>query len=295
MSQPTLSGLAAGIAVDLESSSVTHRKSAKGVLEQDADLKLAELRKDYADLHTALFEATQVYRRLCAPRLVRHGDFEIASETFAARHLPGDFFTMRATGKDAMLALGDISGKGFAAGMWTALLLGLLGIHNEPGAEPEAIVAAMNRDLSRASIGVPLASLFLGRLDSDNGMLDYCSAGHPPALLLRADGSLESLCEGGPLLGAVPKASYVKGTVELRDGDVLVVYSDGVLEAHNKSDEEFALDRLEAQVRRARGSSAEAILFSLLGTVQDFVGGYPQADDMSLVVARRLMHRSGVQ
>src|ERR1044071_306256 len=87
--------------------------------------KLAVLQKDYADLHTAIFEAAQVHRRLCAPRLVRAGDFEIASEIFAVRHLPGDFFTVRSHNDETIFALGDISGKGLAAGMWTTHVVGL--------------------------------------------------------------------------------------------------------------------------------------------------------------------------
>jgi hypothetical protein len=62
--------------------------------QRELELKLAALQEDYADLHAALFEAAQVHRRLCAPRLVRRGEFEIASEIFAVRHLPGDFFTV---------------------------------------------------------------------------------------------------------------------------------------------------------------------------------------------------------
>jgi sigma-B regulation protein RsbU (phosphoserine phosphatase) len=258
--------------------------------EHESDSKLTALQKDYADLHASLFEASQVYRRLYAPRLVRHGDFEIASETFAARHLPGDFVAVRETGGAVMLALGDVSGKGLAAGMWTTLLLGLLGIHLE-STEPEAIVAAMNRDLCRASIGSPLSSLFLGRLNSDTAILDYCSAGHPPALLLGADGRLESLSDGGPLLGAVSNASFVKGSVQLRSGDMLVAYSDGILEAHNFADQEFGFDRLEGELKSAQGDCADAVLFSVLGAVQDFAGGCPQGDDMSLVVLRR--HTNG--
>lgn len=254
-------------------------------------MKLAALQKDYSDLHAGLFEAAQVYRRLCAPRLVRHGDFEIASETFAARHLPGDFFTAKETVNGVVLALGDIGGKGLAAGMWITLLLGLVGTHSAASAEPEAIVAGVNRDLCRMSLGSPLASLFLARLDTTTGMLDYCSAGHPPALLLRADGKLESHSDGGPLLGVVPEAPFVSGSAELRVGDVLQAYSDGVLEARNYADQEFGADQLEAQLRRARSGSADSILFSVLGAVQDFAGACPQADDMSLVVVRRRDHK----
>ena len=294
MSQPGFSGgLAAGLAVDVQLPSPTRRKLGKRARHQELELQLAALQKDYAGLHAALFEAAQVYRHLCAPRLVRHGDFEIASETFAARHLPGDFFSVGGTGDDVTLVLGDISGKGLAAGMWITLLLGLVGMHSATSAEPQAIVTGVNRDLCRMSLGSPLATLFLARLDSATGTLDYCSAGHPPALLLRADTKLESLSEGGPLLGVVPEASFVSGSVELQIGDVLLAYSDGVLEASNYADQEFGFEHLEEQLRRsARIGSADAVLFSVLGAVQDFAGACSQADDMSLVVVRRRAPRN---
>src|SRR5213075_1208453 len=89
------------------------RAAAKPPSELQA--KLAELQKDYVDLHTAIFEAAQVHRRLCAPRLLRYEDFEIASEIFAVRHLPGDFFTVKPARDGVVFALGDICGKGLAA------------------------------------------------------------------------------------------------------------------------------------------------------------------------------------
>lgn len=288
MSQSGISGpLPAGLAAAVRPSRPPCGKLAKLPRLQELELKLTGLQKDYADLHAALFEAAQVYRRLCAPRLVRHGDFEIASETFAARHLPGDFFTVEETGNGVTLALGDISGKGLAAGMWITLLLGLIATHSATSGEPQVIVSGMNRDLCRMSLGTPLASLFLARLDPATGMLDYSSAGHPPASLLRADGQLESLSEGGPLLGVVPVASFASGRVELRVGDILLAYSDGILESRNNADQEFGYERIEAQLRRAQTGSADAVLFSVLGAVQDFAGSCPLADDTSLVVVRR--------
>jgi sigma-B regulation protein RsbU (phosphoserine phosphatase) len=279
--------LVTGPAAAVQPSPPPGRKSGRRSRYQELELKLAALQKDYADLHASLFEAAQVYRRLCAPRLIRNGKFEIASETFAARHLPGDFFSVDETGEGVSFALGDISGKGLAAGMWVTLLLGLVGTHSTASAEPQTIVGEVNKDLCRLSFGSPLASLFLARLDSATGLLDYCSAGHPPALLLRADGHLESLSEGGPLLGVVPEASFVSGRADLRFGDVLLVYSDGILEARDDADQEFGFERLATQLRLARNVSADAILFSLLGAVQDFAGACLQADDMSVVVVRR--------
>ena len=287
MNQSGFSGaLATSLAAAVQPSPPPSGKSGRRSRYQELELKLETLQKDYADLHASLFEAAQVYRRLCAPRLVRNGKFEIASETFAARHLPGDFFTVSETGDGVILVLGDISGKGLAAGMWTTLLLGLVGTHSTASAEPQMIVAGVNNDLCRMSLGSPLSSLFLARLDSATGSLDYCSAGHPPALLLRADGDLESLSEGGPLLGVVPGASFVSGKVDLHVGDVLLAYSDGILEARDDADQEFGFERLATQFRHARNGSADAILFSLLGAVQDFAGACLQADDMSVVVVR---------
>ena len=287
MSQSLFPGsLGAKRALDAHVYAPKTRRSTKP-RRQELEVKLAALQQDYAELHTAIFEAAQVHRRLCAPRLVRHGSFEIASEIFAVRHLPGDFFTVEETNDGVILALGDICGKGLAAGMWTTHLVGLVSAQLAVTSEPEAIVAGVNRDICGMTSLVPLASMFLARLDPITGLVEYSSAGHPPALLLRANGELESLSEGGLLLGVVPEASYVSGSFKLRAGDVLMVYSDGVTESLNNAGEEFGYARLEAQLRRAQTGSADTMLFSVLGAVQDFAATRSLIDDMSLVIVRR--------
>src|SRR5437899_4927779 len=253
---------------------------------QDLQIRLATLQKDYAELHTAIFEAAQVHRRLCAPRLVRYGNFEIASEIFAVRHLPGDFFTIEENNNGVLLTLGDICGKGLAAGMWTTHLVGLVATHAAVTCEPKSIVGGVNRDVCRMT-SVPLASLFLAKLDPMSGRLDYCSAGHPPALLLRANGELESLADGGLLLGVLPDADYVSGSIEFGQGDVLLLYSDGLIESVNAKGEEFGMARLQEHLRLTHTASADAMLFSLLGAVQDFAATRSLVDDMSLVIVGR--------
>lgn len=263
---------------------------------QELEVKLAALEKDYAELHTEIVEAAQVHRRLCAPRLVRHGDFEIASEIFAVRHLPGDFFMVEEKSDGVILALGDICGKGLAAGMWTTHLVGLVGARVATTSKPEAIVAGVNRDLCLLKSFMPLASLFLAKWDPITGFVKYCSAGHPPAVLLRANGELELLSEGGMLLGVLPATPYVSGSFQLGAGDVLMIYSDGITESLNCAGEEFGYARLEAQLRRAQAGAgdagpqagaADAVLFSVLGAVQDFAAACPLVDDMSLAIVRR--------
>lgn len=248
--------------------------------------KLETVQKDYAELNAAIFEAAQVHRRLCAPSLIRYGKFDVASEIFAVRHLPGDFFTVERTERGLVFAVGDIGGKGLAAGMWVTHLIGLIRTHTAVSSDPASIAAGVNRDVARLSEVEPLSSMFIGRLDPETGTLDYCSAGHPAALLLRADARLESLSEGGPVLGVVPSASFNCGTVQLRSEDAMLVCSDGILESFDEADREFGADRLETEFRRAQGGSAEAILFSVLGAVQDFAAPRPLTDDMTLVIVR---------
>ena len=253
----------------------------------DLESKFAALQKDYVDLHTAIFEAAQVHRRLCAPRLLRYQDFEIASEIFAVRHLPGDFFTVEETKDGVVLALGDICGKGLAAGMWTTHIVGMVRAYTARTSAPERIVAGVNRDICRMPTLRPLASLFLAKLHVSTGVLDYCSAGHPPAFLLRANGEFESLTDGGLLLGVLHDARYNRGQVRLESEDSLLIFSDGIVESRNARGDEFGYEQLKTQLASARTSSADAMLFSVLGAVQDFAAIRPLTDDMTLAVIRR--------
>ena len=121
------------------------------------EARLETLQKQHAELHSAIFEAAQVHRRLCAPSLVHYGAFDIASEIFAVRHLPGDFFTLDETNEGMVLALGDIGGKGLAAGMWVPHLAGLIRNYTAESSSPETIVAGVNRDFARMSAVAPLS------------------------------------------------------------------------------------------------------------------------------------------
>jgi serine phosphatase RsbU (regulator of sigma subunit) len=238
------------------------------------------------ELNTEIFKAAQVHRRLCAPRLVRHGAFDVASEIFAVRHLPGDFFSVEETPDGLVLALGDIGGKGLAAGMWVTHLIGLIRTHTAANSDPEAIVTGVNRDIARLSAVEPLSTMFVARLDSRSGILDYCSAGHPSALHLHTNGQLELLSDGGPVLGAVASASFDRGSVMMDRGNLLLVCSDGILESFNEAEQEFGAMRLQTELRRAQGGTAESVLFSVLGAVQDFAAPRPLTDDMTLVVVK---------
>lgn len=249
--------------------------------------ELAALRGEQAMLHQAIFEAAQVQRKLCAPRELRWGEFEVAGEIFPVRHLSGDFLKVLNLGSVLGLTLGDIAGKGLSAGLWLTHLLGLIQRCARENADPAAAVAEVNRELCEGQGEPPMAALFFARIEPQRGELVYCNAGLPAPLLLRRDGAAQSLQEGGPMLGALREAAYGAGRVTLDPGDTLVAYSDGVIECQNSRDEEFDAKRLSTAARDARNASASQALFSTLGAVLDFADERPPADDLTLLVVRR--------
>ena len=141
-------------------SSVSPRAKVNDV--NELEQKLETLQKDYAELNAAIFEAAQVHRRLCAPSSIHYGAFDVASEIFAVRHLPGDFFTVDETDRGLVFALGDIGGKGLAAGMWVTHLIGLIRTHTAASSDPSEIAAAVNRDIARLASVEPLSTMFIG-------------------------------------------------------------------------------------------------------------------------------------
>ena len=233
MSRPTMAGRRAHAVTR----SPRRQDSPHGAPHRELQLRLEHLQQDYADLHAALFEGVRVHRRLCAPRLIQVGHAEIASEVFAVRYLPGDFFTAEHVDGGVILALGDVCGKGVAAGMWTPCLIGLIRAHAAASSSPEAIVSAVNAEFCRMM--APLASMVVMRLDSESGALDYCSAGHPPMLLRRGHADLEWLSVGGTLLGISPEAAFAPLQFDLQDGETLLALYEFVFVANYVLYEQF--------------------------------------------------------
>src|SRR5208282_1155259 len=125
--------------------------------------ELIALRRDYAKLQQAVFEAAQIQRRLCAPRELVWGEFEIAGEIFPVRHLSGDFFKLLELESALGLALGDIAGKGLSAGIWQAHVMGLMQRSARRHADPTAVVAEVNTELCQDQAEPPLTALFFAR------------------------------------------------------------------------------------------------------------------------------------
>src|SRR5271169_3851187 len=249
--------------------------------------ELDALRRDHVKLQQAIFEAAQVQRRLCAPRELNWGEFEIAGEIFPVRHLSGDFFKVMELGSALGVVLGDIAGKGLAAGIWQAHLMGLIQGSARRHPNPGDAVAEVNHELCHDDGAPPLSALFFARIDPRTNELVYCNAGLPAPLLLRDNKTLERLEIGGPMLGAIKNAAFHTGSITLNPGDMLVAHSDGVTECRNSLDHEFEMQRLTAAARAVSGVSASSALFSLLGTVLDFADSCSPEDDLTLLIVRR--------
>ncbi len=256
---------------------------------EELELRLAALERERREFHQELFDAAQVQRRLSGPRQCQRGLFDIASEVFPVRHLAGDFVTTLDIGDRTWIAMGDISGKGLAAAMWFTHLVSLIRCYAARLSNPAAVLTEINADLCRLQPAPPLTSMVVLVLDGDSGRLEYCNAGHPAPLLLRA-GQVERLETGGPLLGVVNGAPYASATLQLAPGEMLVGFTDGVVECRNRNDEEFAFAGLLREARKSELETAQAVLFHILGAVQDFAASAPRNDDVSLLVVRAANH-----
>jgi sigma-B regulation protein RsbU (phosphoserine phosphatase) len=185
------------------------------------------------------------------------------------------------------VALGDVSGKALPAALLSVKLQATLRALAPTFGDLGELGAAVNRILQRDGLPSRFASLVYLLISEDTGRVGVLNAGHMPPLLTR-NGVVETLPRGGVVLGLIEDTTYVEQTVDLNVGDSLVVYSDGVSEAMNESEEFFDDERLVAVVRQAAGLPAEATGRRLLDAVSAFVGEAAPSDDMSLIVVKRV-------
>src|SRR5438045_692228 len=171
--------------------------------------------------------------------------------------------------------------------MWFTHVVGMVRWQMLECGDPAAALSSVNRDLPAGGLEVPLTTLFLGRINLESDVLTYCNAGHPPALLLDEDGAVEELGTGGPVLGAISKASFVNGSARLGAGNTLLAYSDGIPECRNESGLEFGAKGLLNAARTFAGCNPSVMLFSVLAAIENFSGAQRREDDVALMVLHR--------
>jgi sigma-B regulation protein RsbU (phosphoserine phosphatase) len=150
------------------------------------------------------------------------------------------------------------------------------------------LVARMNKITCANCPSNRFITFFYGVIDPAGGELSFANAGHNPPIVVRSSGESEMLEGGGPVLGVLSIAPYREERLPLGSGDLLAIYSDGVTEATNTSGEEYGEQRLIDVLQSRRGESADAVVRAVMESLNQFALGAAQADDITLVVAKRL-------
>jgi len=184
------------------------------------------------------------------------------------------------------VVLGDVAGKGLGAALLTAKLQATLRAIVPTVPSLSDLGSQLNAIIFRDGIDNRFVTMFYFEVDPATGRMRYLNAGHNPPFVLRESG-IESLPASAIPLGMMEGTSYAENELLLRDGDTLVVYSDGLTEARSPGDEEFGAERLRACMPRLRGLSAEKGVGVIIDEVNAFLAGERPHDDLSLVVLAR--------
>ncbi|MDD5557053.1 MAG: SpoIIE family protein phosphatase [bacterium] len=278
-------------------------KSPGGFVRDDLDLFIAfssqaAVALENARMHARLIEKNRVEQELMIARQIQQNFLpasfpKVAGVKLHARTLPawetgGDFYDCLDLGGGRVGAvIGDVSGKGVPAALYMVKALSEFHFHASAAAGIDRALGALNDALFERSTSGMFVTLLYVVADTGARALSWGSAGHPPGIVKRAGtGALEVLEGGdGMPLGVVSGARYAARTVPFERGDLLFLYTDGIIEARNRQGREFGMGRLKALVARSRGG-AEAAVRQALRSVERFAKGAPQHDDLTALAVR---------
>jgi phosphoserine phosphatase RsbU/P len=245
---------------------------------------LEEKRKHEQELKLAQETQESLLPR-CLPRLE---DFHIHAFNSPTRYVGGDFYDfLQLSSGEWVGILADVSGKGMPAALLSSMVLGALTTELRGGTEPAEALNRINRLLCEKSLPSQFVTLFLFVL-SPNGSGQFISAGHNPAWVFRkGTGKIEWLVSDHYVLGMFDFASYQSRPLHLCKGDILAVYSDGLIDAENQRNEMFGEKRLLNLIRQEASSGSHALERKLLNSIDEFTEGTPQTDDITFVVVEK--------
>jgi len=268
-------------AIELYSSSRSRLEQRNRQLEERVETESRALQ-----LHQQDFElAREIQRALMPTTLPQIQGCELAAGCQPARMVGGDYFdAIRLGDARAAIAIGDVSGKGMAAALLMSNLQAIVRAFAPAGLAPNELCAKANQLIAANVAPGKYITFFYAVIDTVHMRLDYCNAGHNPPILRRRDGTIESLREGGPVLGVLPAAAYAAGSVELGSGDCLVLYTDGISEAFNADDEEFGEERLILPLKQP-GDGAEERRQRIMVAVTEFSNGNFHDDATMMIVS----------
>jgi serine phosphatase RsbU (regulator of sigma subunit) len=224
------------------------------------------------------------------PMFPERSDFDVCALMAPAREIGGDFYDAFLIDDNKLFfTIGDVSGKGIAAALFMMKTVTLLRMEALRDISPHEILTRVNNQLCRNNDYGMFVTVFCGILDLANGMLAYCNGGHDAPLIGRCGRCFSfAECEGGMMLGVVEDAPSQPGSIELKRGDVVVCYTDGVTEAMNPRQEMFAQHGLLASVACMADTDAAQVVRTLHSKIRQFAEGAPQSDDIAVLALKYL-------
>jgi sigma-B regulation protein RsbU (phosphoserine phosphatase) len=252
-----------------------------GILRLAVDQKLRQDR--YV---TALQEARRIQMSILPKRALRRGELEVAGFTTPAELVGGDYFDFIPVSDRILgIAIADASGHGLPAALQVRDVYTGLRMAVERDFKIVRTVERLNRIIHESRLTTRFVSLFYGEIE-DNGSIMYVNAGHPHPLHFHGH-SVTPLIQTGLVLGPTPNAAYARGYRAFAPGDALLLYTDGMVEAHGKGGEEFGVGRLTKAFLELCKAPCDEIARELIKTVRQWAGGGEPEDDMTVVVMKR--------
>ena len=256
-----------------------------------AGLKIRHTRlvQEAAKRQEELDRAREVQESLIPSELPGIEGFDLYVENLPSLGVSGDSYKVvgRQNGREWILLVVDVSGKGMPAALLTASVDALVEGPIEIGLDSATICERVSRRLFNRTPPHRYATAFLALLDVIASSVQFTNAGHVPAVVVRTNGSVEELRSTGPPLGLIPGARFQSGSTFLSEGDLVAIVSDGLTEAESPDEEEFGLIRLQNLLVRGRdlelGQLAKRIGFAL----NEFTAGAGPTDDRTLLLVRR--------
>lgn len=232
--------------------------------------------------------ASGIQRRLLPPAPANVPGFTFVGRNQPCRTVSGDYydFAVRPDGR-IYFVIGDVSGKGVTAGLMMAGLQVAFRIFSKSDPDPAVLVTQLNVALKENLPQSKFVTLFLGRLDTKTGIVEYVNAGHTPPLWLRRNGAVE-MTESDLLLGVISRAEFTTRCLQLDPGDSLILFTDGVTEARDRAGVDLGSTIIADALASLHGADANAIATSVNETVLHHVGDAENLDDdVTLLVVTR--------
>jgi sigma-B regulation protein RsbU (phosphoserine phosphatase) len=262
----------------------------KALREADTIKSAMRVREELVAIQRELNVATDIQLSMLPqvfPAFPDRTEIDMHARMIAAKEVGGDFYDFFAIDEARIgIVVGDVSGKGVPAALLMAICRTLIRGSAMEGGTTHECMSTVNNAISGDVVPGMFVTVFYGVMNTKEGTLEYCCAGHFAPYLVSDHGvrALESV--GGLVIGAVPGWEYQSTTVQLSPGDTLFEFSDGVTEAISVSDEDFGEAKLEACLKGAHATRAEEIVDRVITTVQEFSKGAPQADDITCLAVR---------